>query len=303
MVFNDFEEKVTYAVKEKLGDDLEISSRKVCKNNGVIYTGIMAGTFERSVCPTVYIDGYYREDMEDKDIEDVADRISNILKASVIEKSRDLESIFEYDNIRDRIAFKLINTAMNKELLDDVPHRDFLDLSICYYFDIKDGLVSSGQISGGTVVIHYSLMKKWNVTEDELYDIALKNMRDSHGDNIRSMIDLIKDRLPDENMDFDPEMYVLSNSKNLFGASALIYSDLIKDLSDEKESDIFILPSSIHELILLPKNDLIPGSELHNMVSEVNETELDPQDILSDSVYIYEKNSGTVRLASERDEN
>ncbi len=94
-------------------------------------------------------------------------------------------------------------------------------------------------------------------------------------------------------------MYVLSNEQRYYGAACLLYKDVLKKFAQEQGADIYILPSSVHETILLPDRGIENPDELRRMVREVNDTQLSPEEVLSDSVYYYDRESGKVSLPLE----
>ncbi len=94
-----------------------------------------------------------------------------------------------------------------------------------------------------------------------------------------------------------PVMLIGSNVHKLFGASVLLYPHVLEETADHLGCDLFILPSSIHELILLPDIGGYQSSELLSMVKEVNATQVEAEDFLADSVYFYDRGTGEVRIA------
>ncbi len=93
-----------------------------------------------------------------------------------------------------------------------------------------------------------------------------------------------------------PKMYILSNSVGINGATAMIYKDAIRNFASELDSDFYILPSSIHEVILVPYEDCFSREELKNMVNEVNCTQVPIEEVLSDRVYIYRRKTNMIEI-------
>ena len=82
-------------------------------------------------------------------------------------------------------------------------------------------------------------------------------------------------------------MYVLGNERKLFGAAVMLYDGLLEKMSEIIGGDFYLLPSSLHELILIPDEGREKGGDLWKMVCEINETQVEPEDVLTDSVYYY----------------
>ncbi|MCR4789241.1 MAG: DUF5688 family protein [Lachnospiraceae bacterium] len=304
MEFDLFKEELRKQVETELGGDYEVSVREVTKNNGVILTGLMAQKRGNNVFPTLYINDLYREDIEKGETVEIAMKLSRTLREALIPPREIVDDLFDYEKVRDDIYIKLINTDKNRDLLKDIPHRAYLDLTVCYYFSLDNRIsAGTGEDCKATVLIRNNFLEKWEIDEGILYEKALENMKRDCPDRLMTMKDILKERFNTLMDDLDPEMYVLTNSANIFGASALLYSPSVKQLSEDLKSDIYILPSSIHELILLPKNENTDASGLLAIVSEVNSTEVMTEEILSDSVYLYERDLDSVSLVLKKDEN
>lgn len=242
---------------------------------------------------------FYESYLNGEDLDDIVDSIVNILKKSTISPDFDVDDFLNLDKVKDRIMIRVINFDLNEKLLSEVPHRKFLDLAVCYYVYISDE-----HFENASVLINNSHASMWKLSEKELYEIAMKNMSNNMkpeittlADTLRRIIDMrekdeadILGFLEEENCG----MYILSNSLNHYGASSILDNDTLKRFSDDIESDFYILPSSVHELILLPAVNVESVDCLNNMINEVNETQVPKQDILSDHAYFYNRQSASV---------
>lgn len=300
MEFNVFTEELCDLVGENMGNGYEVTSRTVTKNNGVILTGIMAKKSGRNIYPTLYINDMYDKDLSGEDMQRIALRISENLKNASIPPTQMLDDLFEFDKIKDKIAFKLINTRRNTKLLNDIPHRDFLNLSVVYYIDLEDA--ATGEGCKATLMIQDRFLKQWDISEETLYEVAVSNMQRNLPDKIMTMKEILEERF-NHMTDMDIGMYVLSNISNMYGASAMLYGSGIKQLSKDLNRNLYILPSSVHELIILPQDENTDAASLLEIVSQVNEFEVSDEEILADSVYLYDRDSDSVRMVLEKDEN
>ena len=300
MEFNVFTEELCDLVGENMGNGYEVTSRTVTKNNGVILTGIMAKKSGRNIYPTLYINDMYDKDLSGEDMQRIALRISENLKNASIPPTQMLDDLFEFDKIKDKIAFKLINTRRNTKLLNDIPHRDFLNLSVVYYIDLEDA--ATGEGCKATLMIQDRFLKQWDISEETLYEVAVSNMQRNLPDKIMTMKEILEERF-NHMTDMDIGMYVLSNISNMYGASAMLYGSGIKQLSEDLNRNLYILPSSVHELIILPQDENTDAASLLEIVSQVNEFEVSDEEILADSVYLYDRDSDSVRMVLEKDEN
>lgn len=199
---------------------------------------------------------------------------------------RALEHLLDWANVQDNIEFRLVNTDRNKELLASCPHRDFFDLSLIYYIALAgDGAARVGN----------AMMQHWGITEEDLFIAGCKAMRINHPVGARSMVSVIQEVDPGFAIEAPEDavpLYVLGDSSERFLSSAIVYSDAVEELAMKYKADIYIIPSSVHELLLAPKFGEIDEMFLLQMVWAVNRTQVSEEDFLSDNIYVFRHESG-----------
>ncbi len=289
MDYNLFKEAILEALKERFDEDNTIEYREILKNNGVKLDGIIVRNKNSSISPTVYVNECYERFVAGDELKDIVDYIERIIRENTITDDFDPDNVMLFDKIKDRIVFKLINFDMNKDLLETIPYRKYLDLAIVYYISVSEELFECASI-----LINNAHMKMWNKTVEEVDELAFKNapliMKPELKSMAQTMKEIMSKRELDEEDDFDDNcMFVLSNEKKLFGASAILYKDIIEDFSERLMSDIYILPSSVHEVIMIPSKCVDSVSGLDDMVCEVNATAVPKVDILSNHAYKYSR--------------
>lgn len=281
MNFNEFTQCIKSAVTAKCDSSMKIEIRQVLKNNSLNLTGIVMCGENENAAPAIYLENCYDDYMKGRSIDEIADDIIYMYDHYKGKCPVDIESFLLYDNIKDRILYKVINKSRNMLLLENIPHRDILDLSIVFYCCI--GEFDDGNIA--TALIYNEHMSMWEVDEEELYSVASQNMRIRQPYKIINFGDLIKE-LSGEKITEEADMYVVTSSNKLYGACWAFDDEVITRLY-EQFGDFYILPSSIHEVIIVPEKDTVEGKYLVEMVESVNETQLSAEEILSDSVYLY----------------
>lgn len=325
ITIDEFAEKIKLNLEDYFGDTKKVTINKVMKNNGVNFTGITLMSDNSNVAPTVYIDSCYQRYIKGELYAQIMNELISTLESHIVNKSMDMDFFSEYEKVKNNIAMKLINKTRNSMLLKEVPNIDFLDMSIVFYYAFDDGFDDTNTLCqytvGATILINNSLFKRWNITIDELYDNAYKNTREKMGVNIQNLNDLMRDILyrKMENIDDEFEkasfkehiknilfdfdnsneirrMLVLTSNDKQYGAVNIIYNDILEKIAIDCSSDLIILPSSIHEVIIIVNDNKIRANELKSMVKEVNINEVPLEDILSDSVYIYERETSKIRL-------
>ena len=200
-----------------------------------------------------------------------------------------------YESVQQRIIYKLVNTEKNRELLEDVPHIEFLDLSIVFQC-----MVAQEEFGTASILIHNVHMKLWDVSVENLYQAAKENTQRLQEYEIKSMADVLCEIMREE----DPEMltedlaeefpdsvpmYVLSNKNRVEGAVCILYPDLVRDFAEAIGSSFYIIPSSVHEVLLLPAGHDGESEEIKSMIREINDTQVSTEEILSYSLYFYDR--------------
>lgn len=195
-----------------------------------------------------------------------------------------------------KVIMVLINTKWNAKILEEVPHRDFHDLSIVYKLVFK--LDGNGVDS---CYVRNDMLDSIGVkSEKQLYDIAMKNTRRMYPEAVKKMNDVLEEMLGVELEDADSEeLYVISNKSGFNGAAVILYEDVLQNIANKLDDNLWLLPSSIHEMMALPAKGNEP-SILKQHVSEVNETQVLECERLSNQIYFFDRKTGVISLVSEQ---
>ena len=296
MNITSFTSQIVCLLQEQLGDGYHVFPRKVTKNNGVTLTGIVARRENINSFPTIYIDDYYREDIREEEMQGIALKMADRLRLADLKQPVDLSGFVDFEKAKTWLSFKLINTGKNKELLADIPNRPFFNLSVVYFY-----LIEKAPFEGkATVLIRKSHMEAWNITEMELYKAACMNAPQMLPPRIENMNEALGGIFPPELFEDLIPMYVLTNSEKLFGASCILYRDELKSFAVKTDSDLYILPSSVHEMILIPKRPDLNQSAFLDIVAEINHSQVPEEDVLADSVFFYNKKEDALYLLDNR---
>lgn len=284
---------------------ITIKTEEVTKNNGVKLHAVSIHSKQCNMAPCVYLDDYYKEYVNGNlDLHDIVDKIISISKETALKNNFNVALITEYSNASIHLRGKLINTEMNKELLETVPHREFLDLSLvyCVCFSLEE---LEGKCS---IQVKNEHMDIWGVTENTLYLQLIDNMKANNEVSINSMKSVLCGQLGcnEELVPLDleqdgPQMYVFTNKRGSYGAVEILREDSLRNFSDRMNRDFILLPSSIHEWLLIPVDETFKSEDLKQitqMVKEVNDNHVTPNELLSYHVYKYERKTGKVTIAA-----
>lgn len=256
------------------------------------------------VSPTIYLNDMYEHYKQFGDLQLTLETVGDAMLRAM-EKGIQVQNGLNFDNPEEKIVFQLINTEQNRDMLEHVPHREWKDLSIIYRMVTnvdRDGIESA--------VVRDGLAEKLGFTEEQLFNFAVENTRKIFPPTVRSMNDVMReiflaDGMPLEVAEMmfsevpaDKMMYVISNEKGINGAISMLYEDQLHALAEQLDTDLYILPSSIHETIAVSV-DMGDPEELARMVSEINMDQVSLQERLSNQVYHYDKDLRVLSMATD----
>lgn len=295
MEFNEFIYKVADCISEYLlqYDIDKIHIERVTKNNGIVCTGLVIVVKGEQISPNIYLDYYYKLYCQGRQWEEILQLIAEEYQGArdrLVQES--LMANVSAEEVRHRVFIKLINYEKNKELLDGCPYIPFLDLAISFRYLVKrddKGIASA--------VVRNEDMEKWGFSTEEIYKIARDNTKRLFPPKLDRLDLMLKNFTVDySGVPEDTDLYVLTNEQGINGASYMIYKDIIDGFAKKKGSSLYILPSSIHEVLLLPAELKYNKEELSVMVSEINRYVVSELDYLSDNVYFYDVNDGNISI-------
>lgn len=300
------EEKFKEFLPEKY-QNAQVEIRPVDKVNRTL-DGLSIRVNEQgmNISPTIYVNHMYEDYVTTENLNATLERAAEgFMKAMEQKESINVNELTNAECAKDKIVFQLINTEQNKEMLANMPHREFKDLSVIYRMVVKidgEGIASTP--------IHHGLAEKLGFTEEQLFKLAAENTKRLLPPVVKSMNDVMreifmKDGMPPEIADMmlgemppEQQMYVISNNKGINGAVSMLYEDGLHDLAEKLGSDLYIMPSSIHEVIAV-STDMGNPNELAAMVAEINMDQVALDERLSNQVYHYDKDLRKVTLATD----
>lgn len=305
MTYETFKEQLRQHMQAGFPADAIVTIQSVIKNNNIQLDGLSIMEPNVNISPTIYLNHYYEEYQNGRSMDEIHAEILHIYQENKPRENIDISFFTDYENVKSRIVFKLVNYEKNRPLLENIPYIPYLDLAIVFYC-----LVSAEKSGNATILIHNRHLDYWNITKEDLYQQAMENTPDLLSYDLRNMTEIMEEMLRDvpgnanwnsldseelAELDFlrqEPTsypMYVLSNTSKLNGACCILYHDLLKKFSAKLKADLFVLPSSIHEVILIPAYTKDSITELNQMVRDVNFTQLTEDEILSDHVYYFSR--------------
>lgn len=311
--FDEFKNAIVMDIKGFLPAQFagaEISVSTVIKQNDIRLTGLTIKSISKNIAPIIYLESFYESYKKGLEFEDILKSIAEIRMQHEMEADFDVSNITKLDLCKNKIMPRLIGVELNKEILKRRPHVIIEDLAVTFFIDLGDK--GDGKM---TIPIHKELFDSWGISVERLYEIAVENLENSNQGTIKSLMDVIKESLIskminecgdaeianqmlDEMMPGNtPQIYVITNRNKLNGANLLLDKLFMSQITDRfGEADFFIIPSSIHECLLVPAYQGFNRNDLQAMVAQVNDTTVEVEDQLSNSIYIYTTVDG-IKLA------
>jgi len=295
MEIKEFAEKVCTAMRKEFGDEYRIELKEIKKNNGVVLHGMLISSQAKNVVPTIYLEAFLEAYESGTTFAEIIRRLTAIYREDTPKDRIDMDFFHSFDGVKDRICYRLIGRKGNEELLEEIPYVEFLDLAVCFYYAYQ------GEALGeGTILVRNSHQEMWKASTAELMKLAQSNTPRLFPCKCNSLEDILKElagwevcaeaeEAPGgESFGQGESMWVLSNTRRVQGAVCMLYPGVLEGIAAEGGRGIYILPSSIHEVILLTDLGQDCAGELKRMIVEVNNTQVAPEEVLSDSLYYYD---------------
>lgn len=300
MSYDEFVGEIREKLNSITGGDVKISVCTAIKNNNCERKGIVFSETGNNVSPTIYLEEYYERFLEGQEMEKIAFEIVRLYEQVKFDHSFEGDFVRDYENIKDKIVFRLINMEKNEKYLQQIPYVKYLDLAIVFSvlleIDQKCGQVAMMQIKNE----HLEL---WNVNMEDVYRSALLNTQRLLPFEFQTMFAVITDMMGKiEGSDWyeqenDGDIYVLTNKYRNCGAVSMCYPEILDLVGDKLNQNYYILPSSIHEVIIVPEKEALSVAEMKKIVKEVNDTYVHMEEYLSDNIYYYDREQKSLILS------
>lgn len=282
--------------RDEMKERYEASYEQVTKNNGLILHGIAIKDKESNVAPTIYVEKLYEDYGMGRDLDDCMKAILSSYENHKDMPGFNIEDLRDYDKVKDHIRIQIVNREKNMPSLHDRPYFNYGDLAVTFYVRIgmEDGSVASAKV-------RESELNKWGITPEELLTKAKENMGRHEQVSIKNIAAVMADIIGGPVVELEGEeiipMYVMSNKENVNGANTILAEQALHDFADNIDAHLYVLPSSIHETILVPARDDVHVEELKGIVQDINRTMVAVDEVLSDSVYLYDKDKRQLMIA------
>ncbi len=298
MDYESFKENFQDALKTELADrgiDVELTARRIEKMNNS-YDAITVRPVDSAVGVNVNTEKAFAAYEKGVEIKDVVEHMADGVENSLLESPQfDLDAFNDYDQMKSKLSMEVVSAERNAEFLENVPHENMEDMAVVYRF-----VLDSSDSGNGTILVTNQMLDQYGITKEQLKNDAMENAPEIRPSEIRGMSEVMSELAPGMIPEIAPEdeqMFVATVPDKTHGAGVIAYPNFMEDAAQKMGGDFFVLPSSIHEVLLVKDNGQMTAKELENMVKEVNATQVEPADQLTDHVYHYDSQNHIFEMA------
>ena len=289
-----FYTNLTETLKENLGTDWTIELHTdVILNNGTTHIALILYKNGEKLHPQIYLERFFEDYKRGKTMKEILQDVMTTYEEALRNINPDsLSGIEDWEQVKGRLAFRLLSKERNKETLENYVYKEFLDLAAIVTFcaEIDEQGVKAIRVT-------HDLAERWKVSEEEILQAAEENTESLFPvrmepilDTLCRVADISRDDLPEEVLaeEDSPQIMVLTNYLGVNGAMVLLYDSFLQQVYEKLGGKFIILPSSIHEVIVMPLASAPPITDSQKMVEQINRSAVKEEEILSDSVYLYD---------------
>lgn len=300
-------------VKEELGQmlpkeiakDLDIQETMVLKTNDQEHHGLTFKRNEVEAAPTIYLDEAYDRFTEGEELHTITTELKDAY-LNTLSMPEPQKIDFDYDNIKDKLTVRLLEIKRNHSFLESTPYMT-VGHGLAIVCDIK---MKDGDEGFWRATVTQSMLEGQNYDKRELFMAAMDNAQLIDPPILVDMGQALfiheGENLLQRNEPLPPEdvsnMYVLSNTGGMLGSAVLFYPDTREHIAEILGEGYCVLPSSQHEVLIIPDSAGIDREHLAEMVKQANEVVVEPKDVLTDTVFHYDRDEKRFELAMPQTE-
>lgn len=306
MDYENFKEQFALDVKDRLaeqGADVKVSVNEVNKLNES-YEAITVTPEGSNIGVNMSLEKFYDAVQDGTPYDSVVDKAVETINRGIEHRPDiDVTALTDYSQMKEKLAMEVVSAEANKDMLQNVPHQNMEDMAVVYRF-----VLNSDEEGRASILVTNQIIENMGVTPEQLHADALENAPQIKPAEIKGMSEVMAEMMGAEQAEMmgivpvapeDEQMFVATVPDKVHGAGVLAYQDFMDQAAERAGGDFFILPSSIHEILIVPDNGKMDLKELEAMVKEVNATQVAPADKLTDSVYHYDSKEKIFELGEK----
>ncbi len=298
MNFSEFEAKLKDTLQEMVGSEVSVQPTTQIKNNNTVYHSLIFMNQYDTLSPVIHLNNCYQDLQNGKSFNQIASDIYSLYQKSKNIPPLNVDVLFSLEQIKDKIVYRLVNYKRNETQLKSVPHIRFVDLAIVFYIQLETDSHTSASLQ-----ITNKHLDLWKKTTKDIYVYAKENTCRIFPANMESILSAMKKLNPDEECleDMDEESFhgsgfqILTNTGQYYGASCILYDHMLEAISQKLQDNYYIIPSSTHEVLILSESIVNNCNSMSEIIQDVNRTQLENEEILSDHPYYYDRQTMLLR--------
>lgn len=301
----EFKNKFVEALKENLserGNDVDVKVSTVEKMNQS-YEAITITPEGSNIGINMNLEVFSEAYESGVPFDEIVEQVTNKVEAHLADMPTfDVQTLTDYEQMKDKLAMEVVATDRNADLLAKVPHQEMEDMAVVYRF-----VMESDESGRASILVSNDLLDKMGVTPEQLHADALENAPELRPAVIKGMSEVMMDMMGEDAHEMfgidefpqDEMMYVATVPDKISGAGVIAYQEFMDQAAEKLGGDFYILPSSIHEVLLVKDDGAVNFNDLKSMVEDVNATQVAPEEKLTDSVYHYDSKEHIFELAEK----
>lgn len=306
MDYESFKEKFVEDLKERLdeqGADVKVSVNTINKLNES-YEAVTVTPEDSNIGVNIGIDKFYDAMENGRSYDEVVDKAVEVVNSGITQRPDfDIDSLSDYSQMKEKLAMEVVSAEANKEMLETVPHQNMEDMAVVYRF-----VLNSDDEGRASILVTNQLLESMGVTPEQFHADAMENAPQIKPVEIKGMSEVMAEMMGVEQAEMmgifpvapeDEKIFVATVPDKVHGAGVLAYQNFMDQAAGRAGGDFYILPSSIHEVLIVPDKGEMGLKDLEAMVKEVNATQVAPADKLTDSVYHYDSQAKIFELGEK----
>ena len=295
LIYEQFKEKITENIKDYLPDEYkeaEVQISTVSKI-GKTYDSLTIRPNNKNYGPAADLNKFFDAYLLGKPFDEIMKDIADVIQTKIPEHMKDMSWLLNYEEAKDHLFIRVSNAEQNKNIIEVAPHKKIEDLIITCHVAVNQ--TPTGMAS---TIVNKDLLERYGVTEEQLFKDAMERSPEVMPVRIDSMQDFISNTMPEieEKPDAANSMYIVTNKTNTNGAAVIFYSGILEKMYEKIGRSFLVLPSSVNEVIVIPDNGNYKS--LKKMVEDINQSSVEPEDRLSNSVYKYDAESKSLCIVA-----
>ena len=295
MNFQTFLKELTEEIRVPYAEGGVLKVQTVHKSETLKIKAVALYQEGKRLTPWIYMAPFYRLCREGVSFKTIRTELESILGMCVLARNLPDDLFLNFSSALPYMKLRMIPEEGNRNLLPYVPHRSFCDLAVLYHL-----LIPCGENHIGSAIIYSDHLLLWGVTEDILFQAVQEEQEAEKDFRIERLSYLLRECFSSSY----PEtgLFFLSNKAGYYGASVILNPTAIRSAGEVVGKNGYLLPASVHEVLLVAKDRSPSPDTLRSIIWEVNHTELLPEEVLTDNLFVYDGEKGTVSLAEEESE-